>query len=655
MIAELGLFFLTLALALALVQAVFPVMGLARRQDIWLAYVGPAARAQFGCLLAAFAALIHAFLTNDFTLTYVAHNSNSALPWLYRISAVWGAHEGSLLLWALILAGWTWAVSLRTNRLPADIGALVIGVMGAVSVAFLLFMLFTSNPFLRGLPAPPDGADLNPLLQDFGLIIHPPMLYMGYVGLSVPFAFAVAALIRGRLTPGWARWVRPWALAAWVFLTVGIALGSWWAYYELGWGGWWFWDPVENASFMPWLLGTALIHSLAVTDKRGSFKSWTVLLAIGAFSLSLLGTFLVRSGVLTSVHAFATDPERGIFVLAILGVAVGGSLALYAWRGPSLLAGAQYSPVSRETFLLANSLLLAVATATIALGTLYPLVLDALDLGKISVGPPYFNLVFGLMMAPLAVALGLGQFSQWRADTLARLWQRTRLVAGAALVLGLVTAAVIDGPQRISAGVGLALAGWIVATSVHGLWARCAGRASWRAALAVLPSSVYGQSLAHLGFAVAIAGVCLTTALSVDRHVRMAPGDRIPLAAYEFRLEALREVIGPNYTATEARFTVWREGRQVAELFPQKRFYKVRAMPMTEADILPKLSGDLYISLGESLDGQAWSVRISHKAYVRYIWLGALMMAGGGLLALRDRRYRQTEAIPARPLTVSGA
>ncbi|MSQ69014.1 MAG: heme lyase CcmF/NrfE family subunit [Gammaproteobacteria bacterium] len=655
MIAELGLFLLTLALGLALVQTLFPVVGLARGQDIWLAYVGPAARAQFGCLLAAFAALIHAFLTNDFTLAYVAHNSNSALPWLYRISAVWGAHEGSLLLWALILAGWTWAVSLRTERLPADIGAVVIGVMGAVSVAFLLFMLFTSNPFLRGLPAPADGADLNPLLQDPGLIIHPPILYMGYVGFAVPFAFAIAALVRGRLTPGWARWVRPWALAAWAFLTVGIALGSWWAYYELGWGGWWFWDPVENASFMPWLLGTALVHSLAVTDKRGSFKSWTVLLAIGAFSLSLLGTFLVRSGVLTSVHAFATDPERGIFVLLILGVTVGGSLALYAWRGPSMLAGGRYSPVSRETFLLANSLLLAVTTATIALGTLYPLVLDTLNLGKISVGPPYFNLVFGLMMAPLAVALGLGQFAHWREDNLARLWQRTRLVAGAALVLGLVTAGVIDGPQRVSAGVGLALAGWIIATSLRGLWARLAGRASWWGAVAALPASAYGQSLAHSGFAVAIAGVCLTTALSVDRHARMAPGDRLALAAYEFRFEALRDIIGPNYKASEARFTVWRAGQQVAELYPQKRLYNVRAMPLTEAGILPRLAGDLYISLGEPLEGQAWSVRISYKAYVRWVWLGALMMAGGGVLALRDRRYRQTVALPAQPRAASGA
>jgi cytochrome c-type biogenesis protein CcmF len=639
-IPEIGLFLCALALALAAVQAAFPVIGLVRGEAAWLAMARPAARAQFVCLLAAFGVLIHAFLVNDFSLVYAAQNSNSALPWPYRVSAVWGAHEGSLLLWTLILAGWTFAVTLRDRTLPADIAAVVTAVMGLVSIAFLLFMLLTSNPFARSLPAPTDGADLNPLLQDPGLIIHPPMLYMGYVGFAVPFAFAIAALVRGRLTPGWARWARPWALTAWLFLTLGIALGSWWAYYELGWGGWWFWDPVENASFMPWLVGTALIHSLAVTDKRGSFKSWTVLLAIGAFSLSLLGTFLVRSGVLTSVHAFATDPARGVFVLAILGIAVGGSLALYAWRGPKVLAGGSYSPVSRETFLLANSLLLAVSTATILLGTLYPLVLDALGLGKISVGPPYFNLVFGLLMIPLALALGLGQFARWREDTLGRLWRELRYAAAAALLLGVCAIFVLDGPTRITAALGVALAAWVAGSTLVGLWQRCAGRASPLAALAAQPRAFHGQTLAHLGFAMTIAGVCLTAALSVDRHERMSPGDTARISDYDFRFESLREYPGPNFLADEALFVVSRDGERVAELRPEKRFYKVRGMPMTEAGIDPGFTRDLYVSLGEPLDGGAWSVRLHYKAYIRWIWLGAVLMAAGGLLAASDRRYR---------------
>ena len=634
MIPEIGLFLLALALALAVVQTLFPALGLWRRQPGLVAFGPPAARAQFACLLGAFAALVHAFVTNDFTLAYVAQNSNSALPWFYRVSAVWGAHEGSVLLWSLILAGWTFAVTLRLGRLPLAIGAVVVATLGAVSIAFLLFVLMTSNPFLRGLPAPADGADLNPLLQDPGLIIHPPMLYMGYVGFAVPFAFAIAALVSGRLTPGWARWARPWTLTAWTFLTLGIALGSWWAYYELGWVGWWFWDPVENASFMPWLLGTALVHSLAVTDKRGTFKSWTVLLAIGAFSLSLLGTFLVRSGVLTSVHAFATDPARGIFVLSILGVVVGSSLALYAWRGPGVLAGNPYRAVSRESFLLANSLLLATATATILLGTVYPLVVDALGFGKISVGPPYFNLVFGLLMLPLVVVLGLGQFSRWRQDDLPRLWRTTRFAGGAAVVAGLVLVILLDGPQRVTAATGFALALWILGTLVLGLRER-------RATLATLPAGFFGQCLAHAGFAVTIAGVCLTSALSIDKHERMAPGDRLEVNGVEFRFERLSQAQGPNFTSSVGHFTLWRDGKQIGELDPEKRQYKVRGMPMTEAGIAPRLSGDYYVSLGEPLDGNAWSVRVSYKAWVRLIWLGALVMAAGGVVALRDRRYRE--------------
>jgi cytochrome c-type biogenesis protein CcmF len=655
MIPEIGLFLCVLALALAVVQVAFPVVGLWRRDAAWLAMARPAARAQFACLLAAFAVLIHAFLVNDFSLVYVAQNSNSALPWPYRVSATWGAHEGSLLLWVLILAGWTFAVTLRDRELPTDIAGIVTAVIGLVSVAFLLFMLFTSNPFARELPAPPDGADLNPLLQDPGLIIHPPMLYMGYVGFAVPFAFAIAALVSGRLTPGWARWARPWALTAWLFLTLGIALGSWWAYYELGWGGWWFWDPVENASFMPWLLGTALIHSLAVTDKRGTFKSWTVLLAIGAFSLSLLGTFLVRSGVLTSVHAFATDPARGVFVLGILGVAVGGSLALYAWRGPQVLAGGSYEPVSRETFLLANSLLLAVSTATILLGTLYPLVLDALGLGKISVGPPYFNLVFGLLMLPLALALGWGQFARWREDSLRRLWGQLRYAAGAALLFGVCALFVLDGPTRITAAIGLALALWVALSTLVGVWQRCAGRASPLTTLFAQPRSYLGQVLAHCGFAMTIAGVCLTGAMSVDRHERMAPGDTASLGGYEFRFESINEFTGPNFQADEALFVVTRKGKQVAELRPQKRFYKVRGMPMTEAGIDAGFTRDLYVSLGEPLEGDAWSVRLHYKAYIRWIWLGAVLMAAGGLIAATDRRYRIKATEPAAGVSTQEA
>ncbi len=652
MIPEIGLFLCLLALALACVQALFPAIGLVRGEAAWLAMARAAARAQFVCLVAAFATLIHAFLVHDFSLAYVAQNSNSALPWGYRVSAVWGAHEGSLLLWGLILAGWTFMVTWRDHELPADIAGVVIAVLGLVSIAFLSFMLFTSNPFARAVPAPLDGADLNPLLQDFGLIVHPPMLYMGYVGFAVPFAFAIAALVCGRLTPGWARWARPWALTAWLFLTLGIALGSWWAYYELGWGGWWFWDPVENASFMPWLLGTALIHSLAVTDKRGAFKSWTVLLAIGSFSLSLLGTFLVRSGVLTSVHAFATDPARGVFVLVILGICVGGSLALYAWRGPRVLAGGSYAPVSRETFLLANSLLLAVTTATILLGTIYPLLLDAFANRKISVGPPYFNLVFGLLMIPLALTLGLGQFARWRDDRLGRLAHDLRYAAGAAVVLGLVVATLIDGPQRVSAALGVTLAAWIAASTFTGLWQRSRGRASPFAALAAQPRSYIGQCLAHLGFAVTIAGVCLTGALTVDRHERMRPGDAVQLGELTFRFESLREYAGPNYQADEAHFTISRGGVQIAELHPQKRFYKVRGMPMTEAGIDPGFTRDLYVSLGEPLgDDGAWSVRLHYKAFVRWIWLGALLMAGGGLLAATDRRYRQMATAPAAART----
>ena len=640
MIPELGHFALVLAFALAVVQSVVPLAGVARGYTSWMGIAIPAARAQFCCVALAFAALAWCFYSNDFSVAYVAQNSNTQLPTPYRLSAVWGAHEGSLLLWVLILGVWTFAVSRFNEGLPADITATVISVMGLVSSAFLLFLLLTSNPFLRLATPPADGADLNPLLQDPGLVVHPPILYTGYVGFSVAFAFALAALIRGRLTTQWARWVRPWTVMAWVFLTLGIALGSWWAYYELGWGGWWFWDPVENASFMPWLLGTALIHSLAVTEKRGTFKNWTVLLAIGTFALSLLGTFLVRSGVLTSVHAFATDPARGIFVLAILGVAIGGSLSLFAWRGPQALAGAAYGAVSRETFLLANSLLLAVATSTVLLGTLYPLVLDALGLGKISVGPPYFDLMFSLVMAPLVLLLGYGQFSRWKSDSLRRLGGELKYALSGCVTVGFLCLAMLKPEHRYQAGLGLAFAFWILASTAVGLWQRIAPRGRGRLRSSLLSRAFLGQCIAHAGFALSIIGIVLTSYETIDLHTRMAPGETKRVGPYDFQFVSLREYDGPNFHATEGRFRITRDGAFVAELTPEKRNYTVRAMPMTEAGIAPGLTRDLYISMGEPLGGGAWSMRLHYKAFVRFIWLGALVMALGGVIAIGDRRFR---------------
>ena len=604
----------------------------------------------------------------------MAHNSNSALPTIYRIAAVWGAHEGSLLLWVLILSGWTVAVTVFSRNLPPLLAARIIAVLGIVSVGFLLFTLFTSNPFLRYAPPPTDGADLNPLLQDPGLVIHPPVLYMGYVGFSVAFAFAIAALLGGRLDAAWARWSRPWTIMAWVFLTLGIALGSWWAYYELGWGGWWFWDPVENASFMPWLIGTALIHSLAATEKRDVFRNWTVLLAIAAFSLSLLGTFLVRSGVLTSVHAFATDPTRGVFILLLLGLVIGGSLALYAWRAPRLPPGRRFDPVSRETFLLLNSVLLSVAMIAVLLGTLYPLLIETLGLGKLSVGAPYFNAVFIPLMTPLALILVFGVAARWRADEWRRLWRSLRPLAAACLALGLLLLPVLlrggeataDWGAAMQVAVGIAVALWIALGNLRLLWRRLRRR-DGRAAPPSRATAFYGMILAHTGFAVTIVGIAISSHFSTEIHRRMGPGDSAAFAGYRFTLEELRVVPGPNYTATEARVSVVKNGRPVTELRSQKRLYTVREMPMTEAGIDAGLWRDLYISLGEPLgagvadessgagDADAspttgdWSMRLYHKPFVRWIWLGAMCMALGGLLAAADRRYRlRMSALRAR-------
>ena len=640
MIPELGHFALILALCMALVQAFFPLVGAARGDAAWMALARPAARGGLVFIALAFAALTYAFVSKDFSVAYVARNANASLPLAYRISAVWGAHEGSLLLWSLILGLWTVAVTVFSRSLPPETAARVVGVMGLVTTGFLLFMLSTSNPFERLYPPPPDGVDLNPLLQDPGLALHPPMLYMGYVGFSVAFAFAIAALLEGRLDAAWARWSRPWTTVAWVFLTLGIALGSWWAYYELGWGGWWFWDPVENASFMPWLVGTALMHSLAVTENRGTFKTWTVLLAILAFSLSLLGTFLVRSGVLTSVHAFATDPARGLFILLFLALVVGGSLLLYAWRAAAMRSAGRFRLLSRETALLVNNVLLVVAAATVLLGTLYPLILDALGLGKISVGPPYFETVFVPLILPVVVLLGIGPFLRWkrtRAADLGRSLRYAGIFAVAALVLFVLAA---PGRPSLLTGLGIAVAVWVVFTTVQ-TWYRRVGRRQglWRGIVGT-PRGFYGMCLAHLGIGVLIIGATLTTTYSVEKDVRFKPGGRLTLGGYVFQFDGTREHRGPNYRAERGTFRVFRDGREIARLYPEKRRYTVQDKPMTEAAIDPGAFRDLYLALGEDLGNGDWTARVYVKPFVRWIWLGALLMAAGGLLAASDRRYR---------------
>jgi len=640
MIPELGHFALILALCLALVQAIVPLAGATRGQPQWMAVARPAAIGQCAFLLLAFGLLTYSFIVSDFSVVYVANNSNVKLPLAYRISAVWGAHEGSLLLWAVILSIWTTAVALFSRSLPQAMVARVISVMGLISIGFLLFMLVTSNPFDRLVPAAAQGRDLNPLLQDPGLVMHPPMLYMGYVGFSVAFAFATAALIGGHLDAAWARWSRPWTTVAWLFLTLGIALGSWWAYYELGWGGWWFWDPVENASFMPWLVGTALMHSLAVTEKRGAFKSWTVLLALIAFSLSLLGTFLVRSGVLTSVHAFATDPARGVFILAFLAVVIGGSLTLYAWRGPGIREAGGFELVSRESMLLVNNVLLVVAAATILLGTLYPLALDALNLGKISVGPPYFDAVFVPLMAPLLFLIGIGPLARWKQANPMELVRRLRWHFVASIAIALIALAATVGLNSVMVVVGIALALWISATTVENLRARIRSKNNLWTGIRSTSLSFYGMTVAHLGVAVFTVGVTLTSAYSVEKDIKLLPGESHTLSNHVFRFDGVRDVPGPNYRAVEGQITVLKDGRQVATLRSQKRVYLVQQNPMTEAAIDPGLTRDLYVALGDPLDNGAWSVRLYHKPFIRWIWLGCIIMAIGGVLSASDRRYR---------------
>jgi cytochrome c-type biogenesis protein CcmF len=654
MIPELGQVALLLALAVALVQGTLPIAGAARGNRAWMALARPAAQTQCLLVVVAFAALAYAFGHNDFSVLYVAQNSNSALPLHYRLAGVWGGHEGSLLLWLLMLNLWMLAVSQFSSHLPEPVVARILAVMGLVSMGFLLFMLLTSNPFDRLLPGAPDGRDLNPLLQDPGMVFHPPMLYMGYVGFSVAFAFAIAALIGGNLDATWARWTRPWTTAAWIFLTLGIALGSWWAYYELGWGGWWFWDPVENASFMPWLVGTALIHSLAVTEKRGAFKSWTVLLAIMAFSLSLLGTFLVRSGVLSSVHAFATDPKRGLFILAFLVIVIGGSLILYAWRAPQVGLGARFSALSRESLLLTNNVLFAVAMATVLLGTLYPLVLDALGMGKISVGPPYFDSVFVPLMVPIVFLMGVGPLARWRQAEVPDLARRLRWALGLTVPAALATGWAA-GKISALATLGFAMSWWIVFAVGTDLVERLkigngVGGSVWTRARQ-LPRTMLGMMVAHLGVAAFAFGVSMVKSYEVERDLKMDVGDTTEIAGYVFTFRGVRERAGPNYGAAQGLVEVTRDGKPVTTMHPEKRIYRVQQNPMTEAAIDTGFTRDLYVSLGEPDGNTAWIVRVYYKPFVDWIWGGCVLMALGGLLAASDRRYRVTQREQAKAET----
>ena len=639
MIPEFGTFSLIVALCLSLALAVIPLMGASTGNVVMMNYARPLASGVFVFLTISFACLFHAFWTDDFSVAYVANHSNSALPLEFKLSAVWGGHEGSLLLWLWILSCWTFAVNVFSKGMPQEILARVLAVMGIITVGFGLFVLLTSSPFTRYLPDhPADGADLNPLLQDPGLIFHPPMLYMGYVGFSVAFAFAIAALLSGKLDAAWARWSRPWTNVAWVFLTLGISLGSWWAYYELGWGGWWFWDPVENSSFMPWLIGTALVHSLAVTEKRGVFKSWTLLLAIFAFFLSLLGTFLVRSGVLTSVHAFATDPTRGMFVLVLLAIAVGGSLLLYAFKAPSVKSESSFNLVSRESFLLVNNIILTVACITVLLGTIYPLIVDALGLGKLSVGPPYFNAFFVPFMSIMTLFLGVGILSRWKQNS-DKMWKQLAVLASLCVVIGIITPFIYGGELAWWPAVGAGLMAWIVLTSLKDIANKIAHKSDKWAGLKGLPRSYYGMILAHLGVGITIIGIAMVTIYNEERDLRMAIGDTVKIGDYSLVFKDLREIKGPNFISDEGVFDVLVDGRVYTEMTPEKRFYTTSRQTITEAAIDPGLTRDLYVALGERLDDGSWAVRVQFKPFVRWIWLGSIFMGIGGLLAAMDKRY----------------
>jgi len=638
LIVELGHLALILALALAIVLGTLPLVGAALGREQWMRSAYSLTPGLFVLVALSFGCLAYAFLTDDFSVSYVARNSNSLLPDRYKFSALWGAHEGSFLLWILIMAAWTLGVAWFGRRLPLEFSSRVLAVMGLLSVGFIAFALLTSNPFERTLPlAPAEGSDLNPVLQDFGLIVHPPILYAGYVGFSVAFSFAIVALMSGRLDAAWARWSRPWTNAAWAFLTVGIALGSWWAYYELGWGGWWFWDPVENASFMPWLVGTALVHSLAVTEKRGVFKSWTVLLAIAAFSFSLLGAFIVRSGVLTSVHAFAVDPLRGVFILAFLLLVVGGSLALYAVRAPMIRSRAGFSGLSREVVLLINNLVLVVALAVVLLGTLYPLAYEAVTGGaKISVGPPYFNSMFVPLMALLALVLGLAPVARWKRTGLRLYLSRLSWVFLASVVLGVVLPLLFGGELRLSVTVAAALALWIVISHLTDAWRRAGSLAG----LFGLPVAYVGMLMAHLGFAMCLLGVTVTSQLSVERDQRVVPGDEITLGPLQLTFVGVSQSQGPNYVADVGRVRVVGDG-EAYELRPERRRYQSGGNVMTEAAIAGGFFKDVFVALGEPLGDGAWALRTQYKPLVRWVWFGALLMGMGGVCAVLDPRYRR--------------
>jgi len=641
-IPEVGHFALIIALCLAVILSSVPLWGAWQRNSAAMATAPSLALGLLVFVAISFVCLANAFLNDDFTVKLVASHSNSLLPMQYKFSAVWGNHEGSLLLWALILAFWTAAVAIFSRGLPLIVLSRVLSVMGAISVGFLSFSLFTSNPFTRLLPnTPADGNDLNPLLQDPGLIIHPPLLYMGYVGFSVAFAFAIAALLGGRLDASWARWSRPWTNIAWAFLTLGIMLGSWWAYYELGWGGWWFWDPVENASFMPWLAGTALLHSLAATEKRGLFKSWTVLLAIFAFSLSLLGTFLVRSGVLTSVHAFANDPERGLFILVFLAIVVGGSLTLYALRAPVVRSRVTFAGLSRESLLLFNNVIFLVAALTVLFGTLFPLLVDALGQGKVSVGPPYFNAVFVPLMGLLAIGMGLGPTSRWKRDTGSR-WRSLLLLPAIVAVLCGLTLPLLSASYNIWVALAVVLSSWLFLGLLRDVWTKVRSGTTLVRGFRRLTPSYWGMVIAHLGFAVSMTGVVVTSQFNIEDDLKMSPGDSHSVAGYEFRFTALANVKGPNFVADEARFDVYQDNELIAQLAPQKRRYLASGQIMTEAALEAGLFRDLYVAMGEAIGSEgAWAIRIHYKPLIRWVWLGAIFMALGGFTTVLDRRYRR--------------
>ncbi|NRA21377.1 MAG: heme lyase CcmF/NrfE family subunit [Oceanospirillaceae bacterium] len=649
MIPELGQYVLILALVMAGFLAVVPMVGASTGNVFWMSFARPLAKSMFLFMSISMLCLAYAFATDDFSVKYVAENSNSALPIYYKISAVWGGHEGSLLLWVFILTGWTAAVAIKSDGLPLDIVARVLSVLGMIGVGFASFTLITSSPFERLLTNTPlEGGDLNPLLQDFGLIVHPPLLYMGYVGFSVAFAFAIAALLSGKLDVAWSRWTRPWTNVAWAFLTIGITLGSWWAYYELGWGGWWFWDPVENASFMPWLVGTALVHSLAVTEKRGLFKSWTLLLAILTFSLSLLGTFLVRSGVLTSVHSFAADPERGAYILVLLAIAVGGSLLLYAIKAYDLKSEANFELVSRETLLMINNVLLVIICAMVLIGTLYPLVVDAMGAGKISVGPPYFNALFVPFSLILAFFMGIGVSLRWKKSNFRTLAKQLIPALLLALFCGISSGFLVSDDIAIKATIALVLAFWVIFSLLIDVFSKVKNSADKLVGLAKLPLSYWSMQLAHLGLVITLVGVALVASYSQERDIRMQVGDVVEMSDYSFEFKGVNKAAGPNYSADVGTILVLKNQQFFAQMYPEKRFYPARGSVMTEADIDAGVFADIFVALGEPLADGAWSVRLQYKPFIRWVWFGGVMMMFAGLLSAFDRRYSRKKTSAAK-------